>query len=372
MIFRAHVPADCSVPLGCTPSTSSTRLPVLTFLRPLLASALILVCSAAGCSGMAAESAAVPQRLDEVLRWEGNLTLQEPPGVITVLPVVRFDSGGGFLIADLSETEIRRYTANGQLLDRFGGAGLGPGEFEALAAADRAGDRIYAADRGGRIWAFHPDGRPDTLVYVPLSPIYDMQTINDSTMLLTGRLLNDPESRLIHIWDRKRNAILNSFFPVPPHDRELDDAYRYAGHPTASIRGDQIVANFALSDTLYFFSLDGREQGKLPLRFRNYRPLRRPPPNDTTTASRVAWSEHFSRVAQVFWSSDNTFYVHYYDMKGTQPQWHLLRVNRQGTPLFEIEESPRMLAVSPTERQLYFINPQTELPNQWSVAIAAH
>jgi hypothetical protein len=314
---------------------------------------------------------AAPRRLEDVLRWEGNLTLQEPSGVITVLPTVRFDSADGFLVADLSETEIRRYTRDGRLLHRFGGEGPGPFEFLSLAGADRVGGRIYAADRGGRIVAFHPDGRPDTSFVIPLAPIYDLRALNDTTLLLTGRRFNDPETRLIHVWNLRRGTITQSFFPVPPHRRELDAAYRFAGHPSIAIRGSTIAATFALSDTLYFFSLDGRELQKRQLHFQHFRPLRRPPPRDTVAASRVAWSEEFSRVAQVFWSGDQSLYVQYFDIRGTQPQWRLLRVGQSGEPLFEIAESPRMLAVSPSDRRLYFVNPQAEVPNQWSVAIAA-
>lgn len=353
---------------------SSVRVPPFpltrrSVLRSLIAVSLAMVCGA--CTGAAAETGSSSHGLQEVFRWGDTITLEEPAGVITVRPTVKFDSGGGFLVADLREAEIRRYTADGRLLTRWGSEGPGPWEFEALAGAVRNGNRIYAADRGGKILVFKPDGGRDTVVHAPLMPIYDLYPIDgDSLLLLSGRLTDASRDELLHLWDTRTNQIMRSFFSVPPHPERLEQPYRFAGYPSVAVRGDTIIASFSLSDSLSFFTVAGRQLPGVALPFRNFRPLRRPQPASNSHEERTAWLEEFSRISQVFWSGDGSLYVQYFDLKDTQPQWRLLRVDRQGNARFELRDSPRLLAASASDARLYFVTPGSEVTNRWSIATA--
>jgi hypothetical protein len=359
---------DCQASSDRVPPPPLTCRSVLRSLTPL--SVFLLLCGA--CRGAAAETGSSSHDLQEVFRWEDTITLEEPPGIITVRPTVKFDSAGGFLIADLRETEIRRYTAAGRLIHHWGDEGPGPWEFQTLAGAVRSGNRIYAADRGGKILVFRTGGERDTLVQAPLMPIYDLYSVGagDSLLLLTGRLTDQSRNELLHLWNTKTHRIVRSFFPVPPHPERLENAYRFAGYPSVAIRADTIVASFSLSDSLSFFSVDGRHFPGLALPFRNFRPLRRPPPDSDSPRERQTWLEEFSRISQVFWSGDGSFYVQYFDLKDTQPQWRLLRVDRQGNARFELQDSPRLLAASASDTRLYFVTPSSEVTNRWSIATA--
>jgi hypothetical protein len=359
---------DCQASSDRVPPLPLTCRTVLRALPPL--SVFLLLCNA--CRGAAAETGSSSHSLQEVFRWEDTITLEEPPGIITVRPTVKFDSGGGFLVADLRETEIRRYAANGRLIHHWGDEGPGPWEFQTLAGAVRSGNRIYAADRGGKILVFGAGGERDTIVQAPLMPIYDIHAIGtgDSLLLLTGRLTDQARGELLHLWNMKTYRIVHSFFPVPPHPERLAQAYRFAGYPSVAMRGDTIATSFSLSDSLSFFSVDGRQLPSLALPFRNFRPIRRAPPNTDLQRDREIWLEEFSRISQVFWSGDGSFYVQYFDMKDTQPQWRLLRVDRQGNARFELQDSPRLLAASASDTRLYFVTPGSEVPNRWSVATA--
>jgi hypothetical protein len=339
-------------------------------LRSLVYSSLFGLCCSA-CTGAAAETGTSLQKIQEVFRWLDTITLEESDSVFTVNPTVKFDSGGGFLIADLRETQIRRYAADGRLLDYWGDEGPGPWEFVALAGATRSGNRIYAADRNGKMLVFRPDGTPDTVVRVPLMPVYDLQALQgDSLLLLSGRIVEGGGDELLHLWSTTSHRIVRSFFSVPSHSEHLSYPYRFAGYPSFAFHGDTIVASFSLSDTLAFFTQDGRYLANLALPFRHFRPVRRPPPASPSAEDRKAWLEEFSRISQVFWSGDGSLYVQYFDMKDTQPQWRLLRVDRQGNIRFELIDSPRLLAASASNARLYFVTPGSEETNRWSVATA--
>jgi hypothetical protein len=350
------------------PSLPYTSRSVVRFLAP--AALCLALCGA--CRGAIAETGRSSHSLQDVFRWEDTIALEEPPGIITVRPTVTFDSGGGFLIADLRENEIRRYTGNGRLIHHWGEVGPGPWEFQALAGAVRSGNRVYAAERGGKILVFGTGGERDTLTKAPLTPIYDIYSVGggDSLLLIAGRLTDHSRNELLHLWSTKTHQIVRSFFPVPPHPERLDDAYRFAGYPSVAIRGDTIVATFSLSDSLAFFSLDGRQLPGLALPFRNFRSLRRPPPASDSERDRQTWLEEFSRISQVFWSGDGSLYVQYFDIKDTQPQWRLLRIDRQGNARFELQDSPHLLAASTSNARLYFVTPGSEVTNRWSIATA--
>jgi hypothetical protein len=57
---------------------------------------------------------------DELFVVVDTLIMEESPTVVTVAPRVSLDSGGGFLVADAAEHQVRVYTSRGRLAQVFG------------------------------------------------------------------------------------------------------------------------------------------------------------------------------------------------------------------------------------------------------------
>lgn len=327
-----------------------------------------------GCTGSTAQTP--PARggttLDEVVSWDTTIQLQETLDVISVSPRVALERGGGFLVADAREAQIRTYDGAGHLLHRFGTRGRGPGEFERIAAVARlSSGEILAADMGGRLTVFDSLGRTVTRTMKSrLAPIYDISRASDGQILMTGRLTGTSSTPLVHLLDPRTGEITRSFFPQPKHPRRLAGAYTFTGFADAVQRGDTTAVLFALADSIYIVNGKGEISEIIPLPLRSYRQLTTPYPATAPPREVQAWTESFSTFSQIFWlSSDGSFLVQFFDMAGLEPQWRLARVSRDGRVIFEVPSSPRLLAVSESApHRLYFVDPASPTPNQWAVA----
>jgi hypothetical protein len=155
---------------------------------------------------------------------------------------------------------------------------------------------------------------------------------------------------------------------MPPHPRRLDAAYMFSGAVDVATRQDTVAVIASLSDTVYIYTSGGELVRKLPLRSEHFRRIERAPPEDLMNpVVRREWSESFSRMSQVFWAPDGTLYVQYFDMEGVEAQWRLVVLAPDGTKRFEIHESSRLLAVSPHDSKLVFLNPTSLETNKWLI-----
>jgi hypothetical protein len=324
----------------------------------------------AACQSGVSHTVQARARINDVVTWKKQITLEENPRVTNVLPTVSIGPNGEFLVADLKEAQIRRYSPEGRLLGHTGSEGNGPGQFAKLAAAVRLPNgRIVAADMNGRLAIFDGSGR--ALLHtgrVLLTPLYDAWAINDSMVALVGRAPGQLNGPLIHIWNLTRNRITRSFFTVPPHPDRLDDAYAFSGWADVVVRGNTAAVAYAITDTVYFYRTDGTFLRKLPIPFQHFRKLREPLPVNGSPREQQEWRSSYSRISQLFWAPDGTIYVQYFDSKELQPQWRLLGMDANGQLKFDILDSPRLLAVSPRDSSLVFLDPRSETPNVWSVA----
>lgn len=306
--------------------------------------------------------------LDEAVAWTGEVRLEENDEVINVSPRV-YPDGDGFLVADSKEAQIRRYGPDGRLRARLGRRGAGPGEFQYVIAAVRlSSGEILAADMMGTLTIFSPRG--DSVRHTartPLGPLYEVVPLDDSLVVLVGRVGASAETPLMHLWDVRRDTIVRSFFPAPQGRGELQSAYMFTGFADAAVRGDTIATIFALSDTVRMYTRDGREVGKVAIPFRHFRRLESGMPQQGGPAELQEWMESYSAASGLFWLSDGTFLVQYYDQRDAETVWRLLRMTRDGRPLMEIVDSPKLLAGSEPDA-LTFVKPGAEAPNVWSRA----
>jgi hypothetical protein len=65
--------------------------------------------------------------------------------------------------------------------------------------------------------------------------------------------------------------------------------------------------------------------------------------------------------------SDGTILVQFFDTEQGQPQWRLLGMRRDGRPLFQIRNSPRLLALAGDANSLIFVHPGALVPSRWTI-----
>lgn len=333
---------------------------------PVLAACL----AAAACGGGERDRAAgdpPPSRLDELVTWGGEIRLEESDEVINVFPNVTA-TGDAFLVADAREVQFRVYGKDGRLASHFGQKGEGPEEFRSpVAALRRASGNVLVVDINGKVAEFTPAGELRSTGIVPFAMVYDADLVNDTLMVIAGRAPGSRDTPLLHLVDPRSGAILHSFFrpAIPP---KLRDEYMIAGFVDAAVRGDTVAAVFALSDTVYLFSPTGEARGKIPIPARSLRPLKEPVPRGAPREKLQEWVSTFSSVSNVHWGPDGTFLVQYFDIEGVTQHWRLVRMDRGGKALFEGIDTPQLLATGDGGATLYFVKPDSETPNVWSVA----
>jgi hypothetical protein len=290
---------------------------------------------------------------------------------------VSLEPGGGFLVADAGQSQIRAYSPGADLLWTAGRSGEGPQDFKQLRFALRTSSgQVIALDISGKLIFFDAEGAFVRTASTGLTPAYNFRLINDSTLLLSGRRPGDLDTPLLHVWDLRNDRMTASFFPVPSHDPAFDEAYRLNGWASVAVLGaDSIAAVFPLSDTLYLFRTDGTELAKLKLPLDHFVAIRTPGPEKDTPEAEVAWRNSYTNLSQVFGSPDGSIFVQYYRNDGFEPVWGLSRFSLQNGRLekyFEVVNSPRLLAISPRDSSLYFLRADDLESTEWFVARLSH
>ena len=319
--------------------------------------------------------------LDRFVRWGRDIDLEENDRALNVFPHMNLDLRGGFLVADQGENQIRRYDRNGRLLARFGRKGEGPGEFSFLIRALplRSGG-ILAFNAHDRGVVFDSAGRVKRTFRMSLQSLYEARLLDDTLVLLAGSLpspdgVASPERARLHVWNLANGKVVRSFFQPRVRGRAHSLAANTAGIVSMSVHHDTIAATFAISDTVYFFDLNGRMLRKVPIPFRHFRPVserrRLPRPDDDVVAVRE-WVGTFSFISYLFWLRDGTLLVQYQDRVGIEPHWRLLAMTANGAPLFDIVETPKLLQVDSATDVLYFQKPGSLTPNVWTEAMLRH
>lgn len=329
-----------------------------------LAGMILIGNSACSSDGIARE---IPAPLS-VSASSGHVSLEESPSVITVEPAVSIDPRGGFIVADMVESQVRLYTRDGRLRSHFGGKGNGPSEFRGVTSALRLpSGEIAVFEMAGKIAIFDEDGRRLVRTQAtPLVPIYDAAVLDSTHVLLAGRVNGRSDTPLVHVWDIEAGKPVASFFNVPEHPKEFARAYSFSGFADLAVRDSMIAVVFALRDTVYLFNRQGSERGKVPIPAPGFRRLAEPMPENSTHVQDQQWVQTFSTFANVFWTREGLLLAQYFDIRGVEPQWHLVGFDRSGLSRFDYPGA-KLLAITPDD-SLFFDDPNSMEPNQWSVA----
>jgi hypothetical protein len=330
---------------------------------------IAVLAGGSACSSAAPGSGQPPlAAVEDVIEWRRSVELEETADVINVSPHVNIDPRGGYIVADRREARVRLYSGSGSLDAQFGGRGHGPGEFERVVAAVRlASNEILAADMSGRLTFFDSTGSTALRTQrLPLSPLYDLAVYDDSLVLLTGRIAGEEGSALVHVWNSRSGEVLRSFFQPSPSSPDLARAYTFTGFADVAVRRGTIAVSFALSDTLRFYDIQGRKLRQRAIPFRGFRPLRQAMPASNQREAIASWVEEFSSIAQIHWSADGTLYVQYFDMDGHEPVWRLVALQEPANVLFELLDSPRLLAIT-ADNSLVFADPSRDGFDTWLI-----
>lgn len=308
------------------------------------------------------------------LAYARSFTVEENDAVVNVNPSLIVDPRGGFLVVDVGESQIRRYEDDGRLLWHAGQRGQGPGEFMSATVVGRmpSGD-VVAGERNGRLTFFDSAGRRVLrTAETRLSQMEEMVVVDDTTLLLSGVGPGGIAGPRLHLWSTARDTLTASFFSPFSHQRNRAAA-SVAGYVQAAVRNGAIATVFASSDTVYFFTLDGRSDGQVPLRSAHFRPAPAQEPERTITnpRERAEWVSAFDFVADVAWLPDGSLLVGYQSVDADRAltrRWHLLGMTRDGRRTFESRDYARLLGTDPRSGDVYLVDPSSEAPNQWSVA----
>jgi hypothetical protein len=303
--------------------------------------------------------------------------VDENDAVVNVTPRLRVDPRGGFLVFDSRESQIRRYSSAGKLLWFAGRRGDGPGEFRDVAGAARMpSGEIVAVDRKGRLTFFDGDGRQVLrTTETEVGRVADLEVVDDSTLLISGVRKGEDHGPRLHVWNVAARTITTAFFAPSAHQRN-QVAAGAMGFVMAALRGDTIAATFGSSDTIYFFTRDGRAAGRVALNSRHFR--RTPdagPDKATLTADRrtqAEWLSSFDIVADVDWLPDGGLLIAYQSIEpraAMDRRWHLLGQDRAGIRRFEVQDvSSLVVGTDPGSGMVIFVPPDADAPNRWAVA----
>lgn len=304
----------------------------------------------------------------DIFEQVGKITLEEDSSVINVSPRVTIDpEDGSLVIADPREKKVRIYDRHGRILTQFGSVGEGPGEFRFPVRARRMADRdIVVTDFTGLVLEYDSSGTTFLRGHrLPIKPLHMQEAMGDGRVLVSGIGLghDDPRPHL-HVWDPGSETVTRSFFATPG-DSLKRLASRSYGWSAFALRADTVAAVSALTDTLFFFTTGGKELARTPLAFRGFRRMSSYDPSDTPERMQ-AWLDELHLLTDVFWLSDGSFLIQYQRPRGADNEWNLFRTNRDGDRVFDVANTPELLAVH--DDLLYFLDPQSLTPDRWIIA----
>lgn len=320
-----------------------------------------------------AQNADEPER---VLEWERTIEIEETEEALVVNPEIRIEDDR-LIVAD--ESQIRIYDLDGNLMMQMGEAGdQAPGALQAPRPAIQLSNGTYVVPDAltGNLSLFDESGTfldRHTRVVAPAGTheVAPLLGTNDVLMVGATQVEGGSASPLLHRFSVEDGEVEASFFPHPIPLGEYGGLLFTLGDITSvDIRNQHIAATFAVLPSLFIFDLDGNPVDQLDVSlkgFRNHKP--------DQASSREEWfglmQEH-SFVSDVFWLTDDVLLLQYKDFEefgedGSVVNWRLAAVNLSGEVLVEWINTPRLFGIHPDTRELYFQDPDADVPNRLKV-----
>jgi hypothetical protein len=330
--------------------------------RRISLSAMHMVWTASLLAG--APTSVSGQALTDVLVWEADLRLSETPEALVVDPDLRRMPGGGWLYWDRDETQIRIYDANGTLRTAFGRKGEGPGEFRTLMGADVLPDgRVVALDARGKLSLWNPRGTLELEFQSGVDSPVGVASASATTVIVSAR--GAPNTQLLHVVDLGTRARTSSFFS-PTTPANAFTPYATVVHPPIVVVGGRVYRAVPPSDSIWSVGI-ASPHASSSFRVASTRLARNTPPLSIATgpAAARAWINASSYVGTFGRTSDGGWIVQVWGFIEGKPSLSLVRLGGDGRRVWEVENTPKLLAVDGD--RLYLWDPEGLEPNRIKV-----
>lgn len=185
--------------------------------------------------------------------------LAEPTGIA-------FQPGGGFVIPDFSDRNIKLYDGRGTRTGTLGRAGRGPGEFTGPMYAGFYRDSLVGVDFVGPLSFFSPDmrfARAARFRGRQNQAVLDARVVDDSLLLLHNSNLPGKGMHLLNLV-RSDGKLVSSFFDRS-HFLGRDPEVIQRTAVEADGRGGVVFAGMAGGDSIFAFDYSGRLLASAPL-----------------------------------------------------------------------------------------------------------
>jgi hypothetical protein len=304
--------------------------------------------------------------LEQHVRVVGTITLEESDSVMTVVPYVTPDPAGGFIVVEPRDAQVRLYDERGRLRKLVARTGAGPAEVRMPWSAVRRHDgRILVADVSNSvILEFDPTGHRELARYP--TPFQIIQLVAVGEDVVAGGLRRPPAGEsatlLLHGW--RDGEVIRSFFPLPFTPATARTTSNY-GFPRVTAAGNRIVAAYTLSDTVYVYTPAGQLDRRIHVPFRHWSIPRTDPAGSPGSPARMAWQDGMTTVSQAYRVGDRLL-VQYTRWRDGELLWGLACITGDGQLLFDVSDTPRLLAVDGD--RLYFVEAGSLTDGRWVVA----
>ncbi|MDR0787830.1 MAG: hypothetical protein LBG44_08200, partial [Gemmatimonadota bacterium] len=296
-----------------------------------------------------------------IFRQEELVRLSETKEVLTVSPEIALDSDV-IWVADPDETQVRKYSRQGDLIFAFGTRGRGPGEMESpVQVVPLGGDTLLVVDRGRIPQISLYDTAGDTARFIGyVDRPNEARNIAMIAKIADGRfaVAAGHESMRVpfgvdigditKIREGTSTRFVGTFTElklpggVP---EELVQTYTALAQTIVGARDSLLFVASMTQDTIHVYNINTNTQRSFVLPTSKFRPLTALTINeDRTIQGANAWRESFSTIGNIFAISDSVIVVQFSDFRDRRATFSLVGVDYSGRRLFEINDSPRMLA----------------------------
>lgn len=301
-------------------------------------------------------------RFEDIIKIEGEILFEENSRNVNVLPAISIDEKGNFILTDFKQNLVRIYDSTGILSDQFGRSGRGPGDFEYPTSTIRlSSGKLLTTEMSGKLSLFTNDGNSLLKTYnTGVFPLIKVHRVSNDTVLLVGRKRNNDVIMLLHLFDVSTGKIQKSFLEFPALEKEYGGLFHsIAEIATVSLsNNNKIAASITPFNEIYLYNTEGEFERKVTLPFKYFERVKKIDRPLNSQESRNLLST-FSLIDKIFWLDENTFLVQYLihkeiNLLEIEVEYSLATVKLDGTILFDINNTPQLVAVEEKSNQIFF------------------